>query len=47
MREPPSDPADDPGAAAGWTTVVFHAGDVMRLELEGTVDAVVGRWVPQ
>jgi SAM-dependent methyltransferase len=33
--------------AAGWTTVVFHAGDVMRLELEGTVDAVVGRWVLQ
>jgi SAM-dependent methyltransferase len=33
--------------AAGWATVVFHAGDVMRLELEGTVDAVVGRWVLQ
>jgi SAM-dependent methyltransferase len=33
--------------AAGWTTVVFHTGDVMRLELEGTVDAVVGRWVLQ
>ena len=33
--------------AAGWTTVVCHAGDVMRLELEGTVDAVVGRWVLQ
>ncbi len=33
--------------AAGWANVAFQAGDVMGLELEGTFDAVVGRWVLQ
>ena len=32
--------------AAGWSTVVFRGGDVLRLDLEG-FDAVVGRWVLQ
>jgi SAM-dependent methyltransferase len=33
--------------AAGWTNVVFQAGDVMALDLGGGFDAVVGRWVLQ
>jgi len=31
--------------AAGWTTLVFHQGDVQRLDLGEDFDAVVGRWV--
>jgi SAM-dependent methyltransferase len=33
--------------SAGWATVAFRTGDVLELELEEAVDAVVGRWVLQ
>jgi SAM-dependent methyltransferase len=33
--------------AAGWTTVVFHEGDALQLDLDEDFDAVVGRWVLQ
>jgi SAM-dependent methyltransferase len=33
--------------ATGWTTVVLHSGDALRLELDEDFDAVVGRWVLQ
>lgn len=33
--------------AAGWTTVVLHSGDALRLELDEDFDAVVGRWLLQ
>jgi len=33
--------------AAGWTTVVFHGGDALQLDLDEDFDAVVGRWVLQ
>jgi SAM-dependent methyltransferase len=33
--------------AVGWTTVTFHPGDVMDLDLDRDFDAVAGRWVLQ
>ena len=33
--------------AVGWTTVSFHPGDVMDLDLERDFDAIAGRWVLQ
>jgi len=32
-------------SAAGWRNVTFKSGDVRELDLDGTFDAVVGRWV--
>jgi SAM-dependent methyltransferase len=32
-------------AAAGWSNVEFHLGDVTALGAIGTFDAVVGRWI--
>ncbi len=31
--------------AVGWTTVTFHPGDIMELDLDRDFDAVAGRWV--
>ena len=33
--------------AVGWTTVTFHPGDIMELDLDRDFDAVAGRWVLQ
>ena len=33
--------------AVGWTTVTFHPGDIMELDLDRDFDAVSGRWVLQ
>jgi SAM-dependent methyltransferase len=33
--------------AVGWTTVSFHPGDIMELDLDRDFDAVAGRWVLQ
>lgn len=33
--------------AVGWTTVTFHPGDIMELDLDRDFDAAAGRWVLQ